>query len=108
MMKAASVMREDNKFGSLQDNQLSATSTAHDLNLWQAFLDLADDRTAPPGSSLSWHEHIVPARAQICLPTTWWDVVPIICSGWAMSSLRLPQGRQQILSFLLPGELMST
>jgi CRP-like cAMP-binding protein len=35
------------------------------------------------------------------------DSVPIICSGWAASVAMLEDGRRQILSFLLPGDIIS-
>jgi len=35
------------------------------------------------------------------------DVVPVICDGWAAVAEYLPSGRRQILSFLLPGDLVS-
>jgi len=35
------------------------------------------------------------------------DGLPIICEGWAASMLKLPNGRRQILSFLLPGEIIA-
>ena len=34
--------------------------------------------------------------------------MPIICYGWAAAVAVLPNGRRQILSFLLPGDLVST
>ena len=36
------------------------------------------------------------------------DSVPVICDGWAASALRLSDGRRQILSFLLPGEMITS
>jgi len=36
------------------------------------------------------------------------DVVPVICEGWAASSITLSNGSRQILSFVLPGDLIST
>ena len=36
------------------------------------------------------------------------DGVPIICDGWAARVSRLSDGRRQILSFVLPGDLVST
>ncbi len=32
----------------------------------------------------------------------------MICDGWAAASITLPNGRRQILSFLLPGDIVST
>lgn len=60
-------------------------------------------QTAPVASSL----HTIPARRLILHPKEWSDYVPIICSGWAMSSIALPDGRRQIISFLLPSDIVS-
>ena len=51
---------------------------------------------------------MIPARRTICHPKEWSDFIPIICQGWATSSVTLLDGRRQILSFLLPGDLVST
>lgn len=36
------------------------------------------------------------------------DRVPVLCQGWAATALTLSDGRRQIISFLLPGDLMSS
>jgi CRP/FNR family transcriptional regulator len=48
------------------------------------------------------------ARRTICHPREWSEFVTVICSGWAASSITLSDGRRQILSFLLPGDVIST
>jgi CRP/FNR family transcriptional regulator, anaerobic regulatory protein len=48
----------------------------------------------------------VPARRIICRENDLHDAVPIICSGWAASVVMLSDASRQILSFLLPGDLV--
>jgi CRP-like cAMP-binding protein len=50
----------------------------------------------------------LPARRIICREQDVLANVPIICSGWALSAVMLSDGSRQILSFLLPGDLVST
>lgn len=51
--------------------------------------------------------HTIPARRLILHPKEWSEFVPIICSGWAISSIALPDGRRQIISFILSGDIVS-
>lgn len=49
----------------------------------------------------------IPARRTICHPDEQSEFVPVICQGWAAVSVALQGGRRQILSFLLPGDIVS-
>ena len=53
------------------------------------------------------HDHSAPARRAIWREGETLDRVPIICQGWAATAVTLSDGRRQILSFLLPGEMVS-
>jgi len=52
--------------------------------------------------------HSVPARRIICRSQDLHDIVPVICSGWAAAIVMLSDGSRQIVSFLLPGDMIST
>jgi CRP-like cAMP-binding protein len=86
---------------------LSRECSTHDLALWHAFQELSKKAAEHDPPQLSATEHAVPPHTNICHPTTWSDVVPVISTGWAASMVALPDGRQQILSFLLPGDVAS-
>jgi CRP/FNR family transcriptional regulator, anaerobic regulatory protein len=47
------------------------------------------------------------ARRIVCREQELHDVVPVICEGWAASVVMLSDGSRQILSFLLPGDIVS-
>jgi CRP/FNR family transcriptional regulator, anaerobic regulatory protein len=49
-----------------------------------------------------------PARRIICREHDLLEGVPVVCKGWAASVVTLSDGRRQILSFLLPGDMVST
>jgi CRP/FNR family transcriptional regulator, anaerobic regulatory protein len=67
-----------------------------------ALLELSDISFLTPESV-----HTSAARRIICREQELHDVVPIICEGWAASVVMLSDGSRQILSFLLPGDIVS-
>ena len=78
---------------------------AYELNLCRAIVQVAKVSSA---AVLQPSERTIPARRLICRERELLEVVPIICQGWAASAVTLPDGRRQILSFLLPGDIVST
>jgi CRP/FNR family transcriptional regulator, anaerobic regulatory protein len=52
--------------------------------------------------------HAVAARRIVFREHDLHDAVPVICQGWAASMVMLSDGSRQILSFLLPGDIVST
>ena len=50
---------------------------------------------------------VVPARRVIFRQRDMQDVVAFICEGWAAAVVTLSDGSRQILSFLLPGDIVS-
>lgn len=58
-------------------------------------------------SNLQAEDIEAPARHAIWRAGETVDGVPVICRGWAVSAITLSDGRRQILSILLPGDLVS-
>ena len=85
-----------------------STCPAHRLNLCaigkSSASELNGHAAATPLRSTA---QIVRARRIICHPKEWSEFVTVICSGWAASSIAMNDGRRQILSFLLPGDVIS-
>jgi CRP-like cAMP-binding protein len=77
---------------------------AYELNLCTAVRKKEDSETALVTSS----GHFGRARRIVIGPKEWSEFVHIMCSGWALSAITLPDGRRQILSFLLSGDISST
>jgi CRP-like cAMP-binding protein len=51
---------------------------------------------------------VAPARRIIWRSQDLHEIVPVICSGWAAAIVMLSNGTRQIVSFLLPGDMIST
>ncbi|MBI1203976.1 MAG: helix-turn-helix domain-containing protein [Rhodopseudomonas sp.] len=71
---------------------------------------LREGLNTPDGSRITpipFQTHQVAARRLIWREREPVPHVPAICQGWAASVLTLSDGRRQILSFLLPGDLVS-
>lgn len=88
------------------DNAAScAACPAFELNLCRTMVQAAAQGSAAiPQPS----EHTIAPRRTICRERDLLAAVPIICHGWAVSAVTLSDGRRQILSFLLPGDIVST
>jgi CRP/FNR family transcriptional regulator len=69
-------------------NELSESPLLHEDLDWQHY------RAAHPGDKIV-------TRNQVC------EDVFVLCGGWAFRFFQLPNGRRQILNFLLPGDLFS-
>jgi CRP/FNR family transcriptional regulator len=94
---------------STQRRPACSACLVHELNLCAGVRKKAAEINWRPGAApLESTVHTIPARRTICHPKEWSEYVPIICQGWAISSITLPDGRRQILSFLLSGDLVST
>jgi CRP-like cAMP-binding protein len=50
---------------------------------------------------------VFPARRSMLHPREEPEFIPVICSGWAASSVAVPSGRKQIVALLLAGEAAS-
>ena len=59
-------------------------------------------------AKISQSGHTVPARRIIWRAQDLHDIVPVICTGWAAAIVMLSNGSRQIVSFLLPGDVLST
>lgn len=70
--------------------------------------DLGLDRPAPHLPAISQKQFEFAARRMIFHRNQVLDGVPVICDGWAAATIKLSDGSRQILSFILPGELVTS
>ena len=69
-------------------------------------LENADCSDNGQGRELGITAHTIQTRQMIHHPQEFSEFVIVICSGQAVSSIGLPDGRRQILEILLPGDIV--
>jgi CRP/FNR family transcriptional regulator, anaerobic regulatory protein len=67
---------------------------------------LCDRGGVRPGSK--WRHRVTPARHNIYRAGEPSEGVVVICDGWAVRFVQLPNGKRQILSVVMPGDLVSS
>ncbi|MCX7297176.1 MAG: Crp/Fnr family transcriptional regulator [Hyphomicrobiales bacterium] len=77
------------------------------LGLCTVLIDMGWERPYAAETSIAQKKNNFPARRTIFHPNATLEGVPVICEGWATSIMKLSNGRRQILSFILPGELVT-
>ena len=78
------------------------------LGLCDVLVSLSWERSSlGKRGKITQHRRPFAARRSIFHQNKSLDGVPIVCEGWAASVLKLSNGRRQILSFLLPGEIVA-
>ena len=78
---------------------------AYEFSLCAAMKQLGDE-LEPDDAPVACSVHTIPSRRTICHAKEWSEFVTVICKGWAASSSALPDGRRQIHSILLPGDVV--
>jgi CRP-like cAMP-binding protein len=77
------------------------------LGLCTVLIDMGWERPYAAETTIAQKKSSFAARRTIYHPNTALEGVPVICEGWATSIMKLSNGRRQILSFMLPGELVT-
>lgn len=83
-----------------------ATCTVRDLSFCGALIGSRQKPALPPSSWRQVHRS-ERARNDICNADNTAGDAQIICHGWAARVIKLADGRRQIISFLIPGDLVS-
>jgi len=102
------IVRRDGNIDSVPNISSCSACMLHQLQLCEAFETRFASTTSLVSDSLTLtaSAHTIPARRIILHPAERSDFVTMICGGWAATSMALPDGRRQILSFLLPGDIV--
>jgi CRP-like cAMP-binding protein len=91
----------------LREDLPCASCSLRKLNFCGALLRDWQERLPPGGRSMRQVFRTTAKRRNIYHVGTKSDDASIICSGWAFRFVQLPDGRRQILSILIPGDLIS-
>jgi CRP/FNR family transcriptional regulator len=76
------------------------------VGLCGATIEKAYSSAYPASGPLGISRHTIQARQMIHHPKEFSEYVIFLCSGQAVSSVALPDGRRQILEILLPGDVV--
>lgn len=77
------------------------------LGLCNVLIDMGWERPYTGETTIQQKKSNFAARHTIFHQNETLDGVPVICDGWATSIMKLSNGRRQILSFIVPGELVT-
>ncbi len=77
------------------------------LGLCNVLIDMGWERPYTGETTIQQKKSNFAARRTIFHQNETLDGVPVICDGWATSIMKLSNGRRQILSFIVPGELVT-
>jgi len=78
------------------------------FNICKVLLDGGDAAQLAPESRLDWQAHKkIAAHKIIKAVGEQLDRVGVICAGWAFRLAQLPNGRRQVLSILVPGDVIT-
>jgi len=88
--------------------QICCPCPAYTLNICQPAFAAYGSKQATAGLQVRQVARSAMARRLVCQQQELRDGVPVICDGWAACYINLPNNGRQILSIILPGELVST
>src|SRR5438552_231777 len=97
-----------NNPGTAATQPTCAICPSFELNICHAVLQAERTSSGTAPVRVQQSTHFAPARRIICRDEDLLDGVPVICDGWAALIATLSDSSRQILSFLLPGDIVST
>ena len=92
---------------SMQTTSPCVTCPHRDLGFCGTLLENSFEESHSHQGANWQHHRTVPAGEQIATRNQVSEDVFLVCGGWGFRFFQLPNGRKQILNFLLPGDLFS-